>query len=66
MELLEIGKQAKEAALKIANLGTNEKNSALCAVADALEEAAQEIIRANGLDLENGRNNGMREGCLTG
>ena len=64
MELLEIGKQAKEAALKIANLGTNEKNSALCAVADALEEAAQEIIRANGLDLENGRNNGMPGGLL--
>lgn len=64
MELLEIGKRAKEAALKIGNLGTNEKNSALCAVADALEERAQEIIRANELDLENGRNHGMPGGLL--
>lgn len=64
MELLEIGKRAKEAALKIGNLGTNEKNSALCAVADALEEAAQEIIQANELDLENGRNHGMPGGLL--
>lgn len=64
MELLEIGKRAKEAALKIGNLGTNEKNSALCAVADALEEAAEEIIRANELDLENGRNHGMPGGLL--
>ena len=55
MELVEICKKAKETKAEIANLGTNEKNEALKAVAEALVAHAPEIIAANEKDLENGK-----------
>ena len=47
MELTEICRNAKEASAQVAILGTNEKNEALCAVAEALVAHAGEIIAAN-------------------
>ena len=64
MELTEICRNAKEASAQVAILGTNEKNEALCAVAEALVAHAGEIIAANEKDLENGRNNHMPDGML--
>ena len=64
MELVEICKKAKETKAEIANLGTNEKNEALKAVAEALVAHAPEIIAANEKDLENGKKNHMPEGLL--
>ena len=52
MELTELCKNAKEASAQVAILGTNEKNEALRAVAEALVAHAGEIIAANEKDLE--------------
>ena len=64
MELEEICRNAKEVTPKLANLGTNQKNTALCAVADALIENTAQILEANETDLENGRAHNMPEGLL--
>ena len=64
MELTELCRNAKEASAQVAILGTNEKNEALRAVAEALVAHAGEIIAANEKDLENGRNNHMSDGML--
>ena len=64
MELEQICQGAKAASNKLATLGTNEKNQALTAVADALVAASTDIIAANKEDLENGKKNHMPEGLL--
>lgn len=64
MELEQICQGAKAASRTLATLGTNEKNQALIAVADALIAASADIIAANEKDLENGRNNHMPGGLL--
>lgn len=51
MEFIDIAKQAKEASLKLANLSTETKNSALKAVAEALAANKENIMLANKADL---------------
>lgn len=51
IDFLEIAKNAKEASLKIANISSELKNSALEAVALAIEENKQKIFEANAKDL---------------
>lgn len=53
-EVLELGKKAKNASLKLANISTEIKNFALNAMADALIANDKEIIDANKKDLEEG------------
>ena len=43
---------AREAALKLANIKTSEKDESLIRIAKALEERKFEIIKANQLDVE--------------
>ena len=62
--LTEIGKRVKNASVEIATASTDDKNKILKAIADALRENCDEILKANALDLENGRNNGMSEALL--
>ena len=50
--LTEIAQQTRAAALKLAILSTDDRNSALEAVARALEAATPEIIAANEADLK--------------
>lgn len=50
---------AKEASRVLAGLATEEKNRALAAIADALDEHQDEIIAANARDLEAGREAGL-------
>ncbi|MBO5371335.1 MAG: glutamate-5-semialdehyde dehydrogenase [Lachnospiraceae bacterium] len=64
MELLEICKQAKEVKQQVGVLSTSQKNEALLAVADKLVEKQAELIAANAIDMENGRENHMPEGLL--
>lgn len=64
MELIEICRRAKEVSRQIGNLGTQTKNEALLAVAEALLSHAGEIISANEKDLANGRERRMPEGLL--
>lgn len=51
INFLEIAKNAKEASLKLANLSSELKNSALEAVANSIEENKQKIFSANAQDL---------------
>ena len=51
MEFIQIAKNAKEASLKLANLSSEVKNSALEAVAQAIEANKEAIFTANNQDL---------------
>lgn len=55
MDFLETVKNAKEASLKLANLSSEIKNSALKAVAEALENNREKIMEANAKDLVSGQ-----------
>ena len=52
MTTLEILKKAKACAPSLAQTGTEQKNKALLAMADALEAQTQEILKANAVDME--------------
>lgn len=62
--LEQLGINAKEASKKLMIATTDEKNRALTEIADALVENADQIIKANAIDLDNGRNNGMAQSML--
>ncbi|MBE5897507.1 MAG: glutamate-5-semialdehyde dehydrogenase [Lachnospiraceae bacterium] len=62
--LKELGVKAKIASRETGKMSTNVKNEALVAVADALVRDTDALLRANELDMENGRANGMPEGLL--
>ena len=62
-EMLEkLGQNAKDAETVLRNLSTNDKNKTLEAAAAALVEHTEEILKANALDVENGRKNQMNPG----
>ena len=63
MTVYDMGKKAKEASRILATAGKI-KNTALYALADALEAEAEYILRENEKDLKNGRDNGMSEAVL--
>lgn len=64
MELLEIGKKARAAEPFMRKLGTNRKNELLLKCAEALTKGSRQILEANALDMERGRENGMSSGLL--
>lgn len=59
-----MGRKAREGALEIANVTAGEKNSWLAAMADAVENSAEELIRANAVDMENGAAKGLSAAML--
>ena len=58
--LTEMGQAAKEAAVVLARLSSNEKNNALKASADALEKNINEVLEANKKDVEAAVANGIK------
>ncbi|MDO5142696.1 MAG: glutamate-5-semialdehyde dehydrogenase [Eubacteriales bacterium] len=62
--LMEIAEQARRVKRTVAKLGTNDKNRGLHAIADALEAQTKAILRANRVDIENGRANGLNDGLI--
>ncbi|MBE3572527.1 MAG: glutamate-5-semialdehyde dehydrogenase [Moorella humiferrea] len=58
------GRQAREAARVLANLNTAVKNQALLAMARALEEEQEFILKANARDMEAGREKGLSRALL--
>jgi len=64
MELIQMGKAAKEAAFHLATAPTAQKNKALAIIADELEANAESILAANQKDIENGRAAGLTEALL--
>ncbi len=59
-----VGRQAREASRVIAAAETSLKNSALLAIADALDNDRDNLLTANAVDMENGRNNGLDAALL--
>jgi len=55
---------AKAAARKLAIAGSADKNRALLAIADALEDRQEEILAANAQDCENAKKNGISPSLL--
>lgn len=51
LDFLQIAKNAKEASLKLANLPSNLKNTALQTIADSIEKNKQKIFDANAKDM---------------
>ena len=62
--LLELGQNAKEAENMLRTITTNKKNRVLAAVAEHLVECTDELIKANAVDVENGKKNNMPEGLV--
>lgn len=60
----ELGLRAKAAARKLAKAGTMEKDKALAAIADAIENSWEKIAKANALDIMQAKENGMTESLL--
>jgi glutamate-5-semialdehyde dehydrogenase len=64
MSVAEICENAKRASRVLAQAGSEVKDAALCALADALLQRAPEIIEANARDLEAGRESGLSDALL--
>lgn len=55
---------AKQAATVTNSLTTAQKNEALILIADALEQATDELVKANSIDIETGKQNGTSQSLL--
>ncbi|MGN0516222.1 glutamate-5-semialdehyde dehydrogenase [Eubacterium sp.] len=64
MTVLEQGKRARATLAFMSQVDSEQKNRALITIADKLEQNIPEIIEANKLDLEQGKNNGLSDGLL--
>lgn len=64
MTLMELLTKAKEAKYQVALLPTDVKNKAILAVADALVSNSKDIIAANAIDMEKGKDKGLSLGLL--
>ncbi|HDR68631.1 MAG TPA: glutamate-5-semialdehyde dehydrogenase [Bacteroidaceae bacterium] len=63
-ELIDIGKMAKRAELQFAHMDTGRKNNILLSCADALESHAEQILKANAMDIEEGEKMGLKGAIL--
>ena len=59
-----IGKKAKNAAVKLNLLDQNQKNQALRFAARALLDHEEDILKANAIDVEQAKKNGMKESLI--
>lgn len=63
-DLLEQAQGARTAKAVLARLGADEKNRALAAIAEELEQNAAAILAANAEDVALGRENGLNDGLI--
>ena len=59
-----MGQAAQQASRKLATLTSTQKNTALLAIADALEARSAEVLAQNELDIAAGRANGLSDALL--
>lgn len=64
MTVLGVGKKAKEAAQKLATIDTGLKNKALLAMAESLLAQTQKIIKANEIDMEEGKKRNLSSAIM--
>ena len=63
-DLEQMGRAAKTASRHLATLTSQQKNAALLAIADELENQAEAILARNALDIADGRAKGLSEALL--
>jgi glutamate-5-semialdehyde dehydrogenase len=63
-DLIVLGERAKQAARKLASIGTAEKNKALSAMAKALLDYEKDILEANKVDVENAMAKGLKSSLV--
>ncbi len=65
MQYLElIGKRAKLASKELTLIGKNDKNDALCAIADALLKNSDTILAENAIDIERAKEKGIKDSLI--
>ena len=64
INMIQMGRDAKQAAIALRNVSTEAKNQALLTIADKLEEHSETILAANEQDMEAGRVAGMSNALL--
>lgn len=60
----ELGQQARDASRELNRANTGQKNTALLAIADAIESCSSELLAANKKDMDAGAKNGLDEALL--
>ena len=60
----ELGQQARVASRELNRANTGQKNTALLAIADAIESCSSELLAANKKDMDAGAKNGLDEALL--
>ncbi len=60
----ELGQQARTASRELNRANTGQKNTALLAIADAIEARSEELLAANKKDMDAGAKNGLDEALL--
>lgn len=63
-DMRRIGKQARQASKSMAKAGVATKNQALCHIAAAIRQNAENLLNANGKDLAAARTNGLEAALL--
>lgn len=63
-DLIIIGQKAKDAARRLAFTGTQAKNQALAAMAEALKHHQQEILAANAVDVQKAEEKGLKKSLV--
>lgn len=62
--MLQLGKQARAASRFIAKANTGQKNRALLAIAERIDQQRESLLKANQLDLEAGRQKGLEPALM--
>lgn len=62
--MLELGRRARDASRQIARASTAQKNAALLAIAGAIDSSRAELMQANALDMQAGRDKGLDAALL--
>lgn len=64
IDLIDMGKRAKAAAVALTRATTDQKNALLYEIATALERSADAILAANAQDLDDARANGLTDALI--
>ena len=62
--MLELGAQARAASWEIGKATTAQKNSALIAIAEAIDARSEDLLAANKLDLQAGTDKGLADALM--
>ena len=62
--MLELGQQARAASRELNRANTGQKNTALLAIANAIESRSEELLTANKKDMDAGKKGGLDEALL--